>query len=39
MGEWGYKSPNTGYKYSYRTFNPTLLISTHEPPSKETYPV
>ena len=21
--KWGYKSPNTGYKYSYPTYNPS----------------
>ena len=30
---WGYKSPNMGYIYSYPTYI-TLLITTHEPPSK-----
>ena len=29
--QWGYKSSNMGYKYSYPTYNPT--ITTHEPPS------
>ena len=30
----GYKSPNMGHKYSYSTLLVTLLISTHEPPSR-----
>ena len=30
--EWGYKSPNMGYKYSDPTYNPT--VTTHEPPSR-----
>ena len=32
--KYGYKSPNMGYNYSYLTYNPTYIITTHEPPSR-----